>query len=285
MSPLAPELVALLLLAAVMHAGWNALVKSDADRLASLTAVMATGGLVGLAALPFVPPLAPAALPYLLVSVVLHTAYSFFLVRSYAAGDLSHVYPIARGLGPLLVAVFSASLVDERLGPRDAAGVLLVSGGILSLAFANGMPRGATLQPTVYALATGLAIASYTLVDGLGVRSTPNPLSYVAWLSFLEGPWMLGLALLRRGVSLGPALRRSALRGAVGGVVATAGYGIVLFALTRGAMANVAALRETSVLFASMIGTVWLGEAFGRRRAVAAALVAGGLLLMNLAGR
>lgn len=282
MTPLSPEIVALLLLAAAMHAAWNALVKSDADRFASLTAVMATGGLMGAFALPFVPPLASEAIPYLLASVALHTAYSLFLVRSYAAGDLSHVYPIARGLGPLLVAGVSARVLDERLGLADATGVALVSGGILCLAFAGGMPRGTEARPTAYAVATGMTIAAYTVVDGLGARHTPSALSYVAWLSFLEGPWMLGLAFARRGASLWPAMRRTGARGVVGGVIATAGYGIVLWALTRGAMANVAALRETSVLFASLIGTVWLGEAFGARRLFAATLVVAGLLVMNL---
>jgi len=282
-TPLGPGLVALLLLAALMHATWNALIKSDPDRLASFGVLMLTGGLLGLVALPFVPPLAKEAWPYVAGSILLHNVYYFFLLRSYRFGDLSHVYPIARGIGPLLVAAASASVLGERLGLLDASGVALVSGGILSLSLANGIPRGDEIRPTAYALATGVTIAAYTVVDGLGARHTPSAFSYIVWLNLLEGPWMIGLAVWRRGRRIVPHLRQYAWRGAIGGVVAVAGYGIAIWALTQGTMANVAALRETSVLFASLIGTLWLGEAFGRWRVFAAALVVAGLLVMNLA--
>jgi drug/metabolite transporter (DMT)-like permease len=282
MTPLAPGIIALLLLAAAMHAGWNALVKAEKDRLAGLTAVVATGGIVGLGSLAFVPPLAIDAVPYLVASVVLHTVYAVLLVRSYESGDLSHVYPIARGVGPLVVALFSATLIGETLGASEAIGVALVSAGILGIAATGAGGERFEARPTAYAVATGVAIAAYTIVDGLGARQTPAALSYVAWLAALEAPWLLAIAFLRRGPSLWPALRGAGFRGAVGGIVATAGYAIAIWAFTRGAMANVAALRETSVLFASLIGTLWLGEGFGRRRVIAAALVVAGLLAMNL---
>ncbi len=284
-TPLSPGLVALLLLAALMHASWNALVKSDPDRLISFGVLMAVGGLVALVALPFVPPLAREAWPYLVASILIHNVYYFLLLRAYRFGDLSHVYPIARGIGPLLVAVVSAQVLGEHLGLVDASGVVLVSSGILSLALANGIPRGDELRPTAYALATGVTIALYTVVDGLGARQTPNPLSYIAWLSLLEAPWLLGLAAWRRGGAVWPQLRSYAWRGAVGGVIAVVGYGIAIWALSRGTMANVAALRETSVLFAAFFGTVWLGEAFGRWRIFAATLVVAGLVVMNLSSR
>ncbi len=132
-------------------------------------------------------------------------------------------------------------------------------------------------------VATGVTIAAYTVVDGLGARHSSDVLGYIVWLSLLEGPWVLCVAAARRGPALLPHLRRYAWRGAVGGVIATVGYGIAIWALSRGAMANVAALRETSVIFAALIGSRWLGEAFGRRRVLAATLVAAGLILMNLA--
>jgi len=282
MTPLAPGLVALLLLAALLHATWNALIKADPDPLSSFGVLMLTGGVLALAALPFLPPLSRDAWPYVAGSIALHNAYYVFLLRSYRFGDLSHVYPIARGVGPLLVAAASASVVGEHLGRVDAGGVALVSSGILSLSLANGRPRGDALRPTAYALATGVTIAAYTIADGLGARHTSNPLSYIAWLSLCEGPWMVSLAVWRRGRTIVPHLRRYAWRGIVGGVVATVGYGIAIWAFSRGTLANVAALRETSVLFASLIGTRWLGEAFGARRVFAAALVATGLVVMNL---
>jgi len=283
MTPLGPGVVALLLLAAVMHASWNALIKADPDPLASFGVLMLTGGVLGLVALPFVPPLSREAWGYVAASITLHNVYYVFLLRSYRYGDLSHVYPIARGIGPLLVAAASASVLGEHLGLVDAGGVALVSGGILSLALANGVPRGDEIRPTAYALATGVTIAAYTIVDGLGARHTPNAFSYIVWLHLLEGPWMIGIAVWRRGRRIVPHLQRFAWRGIVGGVVAVVGYSIAIWALSRGTMANVAALRETSVLFASLIGTLWLGEAFGRWRVFAAALVVTGLLVMNLA--
>lgn len=282
MMPLGPDVVALLLLAALMHAAWNALVKSDADRLASFAVVMLMGGVSAACLLPFVPPLAPEAWPYVAFSIAIHNVYYYFLLGSYKHGDLSHVYPIARGLGPLLVAALSGRLLGEHLGMRDAAGVALVSAGILSLTFAGGALRRDELRPTAYAVATGVTIAAYTIVDGVGARQTPNAWSYVAVLSALEAPWMLLFAFWRRGPALRPALRSTFVRSSVGGVIAMVGYGIAIWAMSRSTMANVAALRETSVLFASLIGTLWLGEAFGPRRVFAAGLVVAGLLLMNV---
>lgn len=280
--PVAPAVIAALLLAALLHASWNALVKSDPDRLSSFGVLMATGGVVGLLALPFVEAPGPATWPYLAVSVAIHNLYYFLLLEAYRFGDLSHVYPIARGLGPLLVAALSALLVGEELGPAGLAGLLLVSGGILALGLPSRTSGAAPLAPTLYALATGCSIACYTVVDGLGARLADSTLGYVAWLAVLDAPWVLTVAAIRRGGRFWPHARSHAWRGAVGGVIAVVGYGIAVWALSLGAMAHVAALRETSVLFASAIGTLWLGESFGRRRAAAAACVAAGLVVMNL---
>src|SRR5882672_282733 len=133
-----PLVVGLVLLAALMHASWNAVVKSDSDRLLSMALVMLTGTLMGLLAAPLVPIPAASAWPYLLASMAIHTLYYFGLLGAYRHGDLSHVYPIARGLGPLLVALLAGRFVNEPLSPSEAAGVGLVSLGIGSLAFARG---------------------------------------------------------------------------------------------------------------------------------------------------
>jgi drug/metabolite transporter (DMT)-like permease len=277
-----PTLVALVLLAALCHASWNAVVKSDRDRLASFGLVMLAGSILGLAALPFAPAPAPRSWPYLTASMLTHNFYYFFLLRSYAHGDLGHVYPIARGLGPLIVATLSGRLAGEYLTTPEAVGVALVSGGIASLAFGGGWPRGHEWRPVLYAVGTGIAISGYTLVDGLGVRQSDAPLGYIVWLNILEGPWVFLAAIWYRRAALIPYLRTQWWRGAAGGVVATIAYAIAVWAMSRGALANVAALRETSVLFAAVMGTVLLHERFGWRRIGAAVLVVAGLLLMNL---
>jgi drug/metabolite transporter (DMT)-like permease len=279
-----PTVAALVLFAALLHASWNAIVKSDRDRLMSFGLVMMAGSLIAVPVLPVVAMPGATAWPYLIASVVVHNFYYFFLLRAYAHGDLSHVYPIARGLGPLLVAVLSGRLAGEYLSFAESAGVTLLSIGIASLAFGHGLPRNsAEWKPVLYALGTGVCIAGYTLVDGLGVRASGDAIGYIAWLNLLEGPWVLGAALWWRGRErVVPYLRAYWWRGTAGGIIATLGYGIAIWAMSVGALAHVAALRETSVLFAAVMGTALLGEGFGRRRIAAAVLVVAGLLLMNL---
>lgn len=279
-----PSVAALVLFAALLHASWNAIVKSDKDRLMSFGLVMMAGCLIAVPFLPFVAFPSAAAWPYLIGSVIVHNFYYFFLLRAYAHGDLSHVYPIARGLGPLLVAIFSGRLAGEYLSLAESAGVTLLSFGIASLAFGHGLPKNsAEWKPVLYAVATGITIAGYTLVDGLGVRASGDALSYIVWLNLLEGPWVLAVAFWWRGIDrVIPYMRAYWWRGTAGGIIATAGYGIAIWAMSVGGLAHVAALRETSVLFAAVMGTMLLHEGFGRRRIAASVLVVAGLLLMNL---
>jgi drug/metabolite transporter (DMT)-like permease len=278
-----PTIAGLVLLAAMMHASWNAVVKSDKDRLLSMGLVMLAGAGFGVAMAPFLPWPDVQAWPFMIGSVAIHNLYYFFLLRAYAHGDLGHVYPIARGLGPLLVALVSGSVLHERLLPHEAIGVLLISAGIISLSFGGGWQ--ALLRDrwgTLFAVLTGCTIAAYTVVDGLGARASGNALSYIAWLNIAEGPWVLAIGFWRRGPAVAwQHVRRHGLRSALGGVVAAVGYGIVIWALSQGAMAHVAALRETSVLFAALIGVFLLHEGFGPRRLLAAVLIVCGLVLMN----
>jgi len=273
-----------------MHASWNALLKSDqSDRLATFGVIMTTGTVMGLCVAPFVPMIEPAAWKYLIASVLIHAAYYYFLLKAYSFGDLSHTYPIARGLGPLLVALVSGRVIGEQLRVQDILGVVLLSGGLVALA----MPlRAAVPRPgsrhglaTLFAVLTGLTIAAYIIADGWGVRAAgptmPHRISYIAWLCILEGPWLLVLAFYLRPQSVMSHLRKSWHKGVIGGLIANTGYGIAIYALVLGPMAHVAALRETSVLFGALIGTLLLGEPFGLRRVVAAAVIVVGLLLMN----
>jgi drug/metabolite transporter (DMT)-like permease len=285
-----PLVVALLLAAALMHATWNALLKADrSDRLATFGVIMTTGTLMGVVAVPFLPKVEYAAWKYLASSVIIHVAYYTFLLKAYSYGDLSHTYPIARGLGPLLVALVSGQMIGEHLRAQDIVGVVLLSAGLVALALplkgivaASGGRHGLA---TLFAVLTGVTIAAYIIADGLGVRAAgpdfQHRLAYIAWLCVLEGPWLLVLAIVLRPQTVFGHLRRYWWRGAVGGVIANTGYGIAIYALALGPMAHVAALRETSVLFGALMGTLLLGERFGRRRVVAAAVIVSGLVLMN----
>jgi drug/metabolite transporter (DMT)-like permease len=293
-----PVVIGLLLAAALMHASWNALLKSDTgDRLATFGVIMLTGSLMSLPLAAFLPFPPQQAWLWLLASVIVHNFYYFFLLKAYATGDLSHTYPIARGLGPLLVAIFSGRLLGEYLRIQDGVGVALVSLGILTLAapqrLADGEPlshalRGRHRLATIYAALTGVTIAGYLFSDGLGVRAAgptfEHKLSYIVWLSICEGPWMIVAALYLRPLSVATFLRkgpRGWWRGAVGGAVATIGYAIAVWALAAGPIAHVAAVRESSVLFGAVMGALLLGEPFGSRRIVAAAVIVAGLILMN----
>ena len=275
-------LMAAVLCAALMHASWNAIVKTERDRLIGFGLVMVTGTVICAPLLPFLGPMSPKAIPWLMLSGAIHVCYYFFLLSAYAHGDLSHVYPIARGLGPTLVAILSGALIGEHLSLHEYGGVLLVSLGIMALALAKGFGNWGG-RGTLFAIVTGFTIAGYTFADGLGGRASGNPIAYIAWLNVAEGPWVLAFAMWKRrpGTVLAYA-RVEGRRSAIGGVIATLGYGIAIYALSVGAMAHVAALRETSVLFATVIGTRLLGEPFGRWRLLAAVMIVSGLVLMNL---
>jgi drug/metabolite transporter (DMT)-like permease len=285
-----PLIVAMLLAAALMHASWNALLKADrSDRLATFGVIMTTGTLMGVVAVPFLPAIAPGAWKFLAISVIVHVAYYSFLLKAYSYGDLSHTYAIARGMGPLLVALVSGQLIGEHLRPQDMVGVLFLSGALVALALPlrgmRGQPGGRHGMATLFAVMTGVTIAAYIVADGFGVRAAGPDLShrlaYIAWLCVLEGPWLLVLAMVLRPGTVWGHLRRHWWKGMIGGVIASTGYGIAIYALALGPMAHIAALRETSVLFGAVMGTLLLGEPFGRRRVIAAAIIVAGLALMN----
>jgi drug/metabolite transporter (DMT)-like permease len=291
-----PLVIVLLLAAALMHASWNAILKSErTDRLATFGVIMGMGAVMGGALVPFLPMIASGAWKWMIASVLIHVFYYVFLLKAYEYGDLSHTYPIARGSGPLLVALFSGRLLGEALRVQDVLGVVLLSAGLIALALPQ--RRGLSAEPatpearrrhrlaTLFAMLTGVTIAGYILADGLGVRAAgptlEHKISYIAWLNLLEGPWLLVFALVLRPQAVLGYLRRGWWRGACGGAIAHVGYGIAIRALAQGPMAHVAALRETSVLFGALMGALLLGESFGLRRVIAAAVIVAGLVLMN----
>lgn len=271
----------LVLCAAAMHASWNAVVKNAADSLVMQAVIILVAAII---ALPFALVLPFPGLEtwgYLLAGIIVHGFYFAFLVKAYEIGDFGHVYPVARGTGPMIVAVVAALFLGEALTVAQYAGVALVSLGILSLALTA--PGAGGTRALRYALTVGLAIATYTVIDGLGSRSGPEPFSFIAWLLVLSVIPIASLALWRRGpVAAIAAARTQPWRGIAAGAVCGLAYTIVLWAYSEGALAAVAALRETSVIFAALIGAFLFGEPFGTRRIMAATVVAAGVIAINL---
>jgi drug/metabolite transporter (DMT)-like permease len=263
----------------VLHAAWNATAKSIEDRLFAfaLIGVAATvGGGLGLivTGMP-----ARAALGYVLLSTCFHIIYEYGLINSYRLGAFNQTYPIARGTSPLVVAVGALFLANEHLSASAWSGIAVLAVGLMSLAFSAGSLSRAELPAVGAALGTGLAIAAYTLVDGLGVRKAHDPYAYAALLFLLQGPvYPVVFLARRRPVPWGQL--RNVSRGLAAGFVSVLAYSLVLWAQTRAPLAEVAALRETSVIAAAIIGAVFLREQFGLRRLAAAVLVAVGIALI-----
>ena len=277
------DVIALVLLAALLHAGWNAMLKVAIDRLALMALLSGTASVLSLAAIPFLPLPASAAWPYLAGSTVLHVGYQVFLVAAYRHGDLAQVYPIARGGAPVLVTLVTVGVLGQALPAPTLAGIGAVTIGIMCLSLRSRRPwfRGDG-RAVGYALGTAGFIAGYTLCDGYGVRAAENPHAYTAWLFLLQGlPIIVIAAIVLRG-GLVTMAERAWQRGAAAGAMSLAAYWLVLWALSLGAIAPVATLRETSVVFAALIGSLFLKETMNRWRLLAVTLVACGIILLKL---
>ncbi|UNS97461.1 DMT family transporter [Streptomyces tubbatahanensis] len=281
-----PIVVAAVLAAALTHASWNALAHGIRDQLLAFTLVGAGGALCGAVLAVFAPLPAAGAWPALLASAALHVVYQLLLMRSFQMGEFGQMYPIARGTAPLVVTVLAAVFVHEMPGPWQLAGVLLASAGLVGVALwglrgkkerAGGAPQWPALTAAV---CTGLAIASYTVVDGVGVRASGSALGYIAWLMLLEGIAIPLWALATRRSGLVAQLRPIALRGLLGGALSVLAYGLVLWAQTRAPLAPVAALRESSIIAGAAIGALFFKERFGWPRTAASVLMVSGIALM-----
>lgn len=271
----------LVLVAALLHACWNALVKVNADRLVGIALLAASAGLVSFAIIPWVAPPAAPSWPYLACSVLLHVGYNLFLIRAYAYGDLGQVYPLARGAAPLLVALVSVVFIGESLSLGGLTAVLLLALGVMSLAFKGGGALPTDPRAVGFALITSMFIAGYTVTDGLGARLSGSAHSYALWLFALDALPMTAIAIAFRRGSLLQTVERSWLPGLAGGAMSLGAYWIVIWALTQAPMALVAALRETSVVFAALIAVVWLNERFTGWRICATAAVGLGVVLLR----
>jgi drug/metabolite transporter (DMT)-like permease len=294
-------LVPVVLLAAVLHATWNVVLKFVPDKLAGSLVLSSTTVVVGTVGIMLLPPPARASWFLLSVSAALHVAYFLLLVKSFEIGDFNQVYPLARGMSPVLVAII-ASVLGDPLSGQQTFGIAVVCGGLAFLVFSAGRPKRTQSKALFFAVMTGVSISIYTLTDGFAVRRSGTAAGYTAWMMLTESLLMTALyvvlvarraAKLERGddelAQRGMGIRSAVVglggsgvfRGAVAGVLSPLAYGLVLWAQTRGALAAVSALRETSVVFGAALGAIFLREPFGRNRILAAVAIASGVLILE----
>lgn len=276
------DVMAIVLFAAALHASWNALVRASSDKFQDTVLIVLGAGVWTALLLPLLPVPALPSWPYLAASVLIHVAYFALVAISYRGGELSFVYPLMRGSAPALSAVAAALLLDESPSPGGWTGVLLISCGILVLAgdaWRSGTMRAA---PTLFALVNAGVIVMYTLVDGQGARLSGHALSYTGWMFLLTAPLLLAIAAAGRGPSVLLRIRLGWRRGLLGGACTLASYGLALWAMTRAPIALVAALRETSVVFALIIAAWFLKEPMTRPRVASIFIVCTGAVAMKL---
>lgn len=271
---------AAVLAAALVHAGWNVLVKGAADKLAMTISVAIGAGLVAAIIVPFLPLPAPESWPFLGVSVLLQSVYYLLIARAYRIADMSLAYPLMRGAAPAVVALFGFAVFGEMLSGGQCLAVGLISAGVIALALGAFRQQPLAIAGMITALCNAMVIAAYTLVDASGVRLSGSPIAYALLLAVLTGVVTVIMALAggvrpRLGV-------RTLGFGLVGGAATTLSYGVALWAMTRAPVAPVAALRETSIVFALVLSKLAFGEKVGGRRFAAALLVMAGVAALRL---
>ena len=270
------------LAAALMHAAWNAIVKVGLDRFSSILLLSIVQGVLALALLPFFALPAAAAWPWIIASAALHVGYKLFLIRAYQHGDLSQVYPLARGTAPLIVALVGALFLGEGMSFGRTAAVVAIGLGVILMARGNGKGDGLTGVALAFALGTACFTAGYTLVDGVGARIAQTASGFTLWMFALDAVAMASVATVTRGGQVFAAMKPALISGSMAGALSLGAYWIAIWAFTKAPLAMVAALRETSVLFAMLIGVFFLGERAGVWRWIATALILSGVVLMRL---
>ncbi len=276
------DVMMIVLFGAALHAGWNALVRASADKLQDTVLIVLGAGVWAALLLPLAPAPAMASWPYLAASVLIHVGYFVLVAVSYRHGELSFVYPLMRGAAPALTAVAGVLLIHEMPSPGGWAGVLLISSGVLVLAgdaWRSGTFRAA---PALFALSNAGVIVVYTLVDGQGARLSGHAFSYTAWMFLLTAPLLLAVAAAGQGRALAQRIRGGWRMGLLGGACTLASYGLALWAMTRAPIALVAALRETSVVFAAIMASCFLKEPISRIRAASIVAVCAGAVALKV---
>ena len=269
--------------AALTHATWNLFLKQTGDRMAMMCAMHTVTGMLALAAMPWVGGIiALESWPLLIASMIIHGGYYLFLIRSYTHGDLGLTYPIARGMAPLLVGGASILLLDDPVTQLQLLAFGLTAVGILTLGLRNPASLRKHPQTLLYALGTGALIASYTVVDGMGVRLSGNVWAYMSWLFTLEMLLTLAVTVSRFRRETVRVLIGTGRKGIWAGIFSAYAYGSVMWAMNEAPIMLVSALRETSVVMASLLAVVVLKERFDPFRILAAVLVAAGVVLLKL---
>ena len=264
--------------AAFMHATWNALIKLGTSKLTSMLILTVVQGGFGLIIALTRPTPDPHVWLWLLASGVFHSAYKLFLAYAYEQGDLSRVYPIARGTAPMVVLVISALFLADKIAGWEYVGIIILGLGISLMArgvFSSGESR--KLLP--FALGSAMATAGYSIVDGLGAREAGDAVAYVGWLFALDAVFFTPCCLALRGRSVLQANRKAWIMGSIAAVFSYGAYAIAVWAMTVAPIALVAALRETSILFAVLIGAVAFGEKMNQQKGIAAALIVAGVIV------
>jgi drug/metabolite transporter (DMT)-like permease len=269
------------LAAAFLHALWNALIKLGTSKIGGMVILSIVEVPIGLGVIAFAPPIDRAAIPWVIAAGCTHFAYKFFLTYAYDRGDLSRVYPIARGAAPMIVALAGLFLLSDAVSALEYVAIAVLGAGILLMArgvFTSGEDR--RLLP--FALGSALATAGYTMIDGMGARVSGAPAAYVAWVFVADGVFFTAGMLALRGWRVIPTEARAWRLGAVASVASYAAYAVSIWAMTVAPIAVVAALRETSILFAVLIGWLAFGERMSGEKALAAAVIVAGVMLTRL---
>ncbi len=267
--------------AAFLHALWNALIKLGTSKVGGMVILSIVEVPIGLAVIAVAAPIDRAAIPWVIAAGCTHFAYKFFLSYAYDRGDLSRVYPIARGAAPMGVALVGAVLLADAVSGRQYLAIAVLAGGILLMArgvFASGEDR----QLLPFALGSALATATYTLIDGMGARVSGSPAAYVAWVFVADGTFFTVGMIALRGWNVIPSGRRAWTLGAFASTASYGAYAVSIWAMTLAPIAVVAALRETSILFAVLIGWLVFGERMTGEKAVASLVIVAGVLLLRL---
>jgi drug/metabolite transporter (DMT)-like permease len=274
--------MAIVLLAALLHAGWNAIVRASSDKFHDTVLIVLGAGLWTTVLLPWVPLPAPESWPYLAASVLIHVAYFALVAFAYRAGELSLVYPLMRGSAPVMSAMAVALLLHELPSAGQWAGIALISGGVLVLAGDSWRAGKLHTQSALWALTNAGVIAVYTLVDGQGTRLSGQAFSYTGWMFLLTAVLFVAVSAAVRGRDGTWRVRHGWRRALIGGGATLASYALVLWAMTRAPIALVAALRETSVVFAAFIATFLLREPITGLRYVSIFTVSVGAIAIKL---
>ncbi|AXI49029.1 hypothetical protein C1J03_21120 [Sulfitobacter sp. SK012] len=269
------------ILAALFHAVWNAMVKGDGDKYLAMTAVVIGQGLFAVPALAFVPAPAPSSYPLIAAGILLHLGYQFFLLAAYRVGDLTQVYPLARGTAPLIVAGVSVMFLGVVLYPIQIAAIALIGLGIISLALVRRVDGGANPKAAVFALITGCFIASYSLVDGLGARQAGTALGYYGWLAIGNTIATLAIMAITRPETLRKVPRKGIRLVLLGGGASYVAYALVVWSFTQAPIALVTALRETSIVFALLLGVFVLNEKLNLAKVLSTLLTLIGAVMLR----